>query len=354
MRPDPGKDQDLLRPLIEQAEAAAHAANGQGQDPTFRFTPGGSFILDTDPVPVPVWGDGEQVCWADGEALIIAAPQGVGKTTMAQQLALGRCGFPEYATLLGYPIVPGQRRVLYLAMDRPKQAARSFRRMVGEAWRAELDERLVVWQGPPPYDLAKYPSLLLKLSNDADADTVLVDSLKDAAIGLSDDDVGAAYNRARQTALAGGVQVGELHHLRKALSGAKAEHPTIDDVYGSTWLTSGAGSVILLNGAPGDPIIGMHHLKQPASEVGPYKILHDHDRGRSTIWHAVDLVELVRARGSITALDAARALQDTDKPNPAGREKARKRLHRLVGTGHLFVLDPGDEKTSRPTTWAAR
>jgi hypothetical protein len=111
------------------------------EERAYQFTPGGSFILDTDPTPQPLWGDGDQVLWADGESLVIDGPQGVGKTTLAQQLALGRAGFDVHTKLLGFPIIPGQRRVLYLAMDRPKQAARSFRRMVGEAWRAELDER---------------------------------------------------------------------------------------------------------------------------------------------------------------------------------------------------------------------
>jgi hypothetical protein len=156
-------------------------------EPVYQFTPGGSFILDTDPDPQPIWGNGGQVLAADGEALIIAAGPGLGKTTLGQQLALGRCGFEEYSTLLGFPIIRGNGVVLYLAMDRPKQIARSFRRMVGEAWRDELDHRLVVWQGPPPYDLARHPALLLHLCEQAGADTVIVDSLKDAAIGLSDD-----------------------------------------------------------------------------------------------------------------------------------------------------------------------
>lgn len=116
----------------------------------YLFRPGGSFILDASPDPEPLWGARDEVLLADGEALIIAAAQGLGKTTLAQQLALGRCGFAECDNLLGYPIKPGDKRVLYLAMDRPKQAARSFRRMVGEAWRAELDASLSVWQGPPP------------------------------------------------------------------------------------------------------------------------------------------------------------------------------------------------------------
>jgi hypothetical protein len=50
----------------------------------------------------------------------------------------------------------------------------------------------------------------------------------------------------------------------------KARKPTPDDVYGSTWLTAGTGSVILLHGEPGDPIVSMHHLKKPVAEGGPY------------------------------------------------------------------------------------
>ncbi len=72
----------------------------------YRFTTGGTFILDTPPDPQPLWGSGSDVLLAEGEALIIAGDQGLGKTTLAQQLALGRCGIPEYASLLGYPIRP--------------------------------------------------------------------------------------------------------------------------------------------------------------------------------------------------------------------------------------------------------
>ncbi len=320
----------------------------------YQFIPGGSFILDTDPTPQPLWGDGEQVLWADGESLIIDGPQGVGKTTLAQQVGLGRAGFDEHSKLLGFPIVPGQRRLLYLAMDRPKQAARSFRRMVGEAWRVELDKRISVWQGPPPYDLAKHTNLLLKLCVQADADTVVIDSLKDAAIGLTDDEVGAGYNRARQTAIAGGVQLLELHHNRKALSGAKAERPTIDDVYGSTWLTSGAGSVILLNGAPGDPIVSLHHLKQPADEVGPFKVIHDQTTGQSQIWHELDLGMLAAQSNGVTAIEVAKALFETDKPTASEKEKARRRLATLTRKGQLVVLDPGDQATNRPQRWGSK
>jgi hypothetical protein len=323
-------------------------------DPVYRFTPGGSFILDTDPEPKALWGTGEQVLWADGEAVIIAGAQGLGKTTLAQQLALGRCGFTEYADLLGFPIMPGRRRVLYLAMDRPKQAARSFRRMVGVAWRAELDARLIVWQGPPPYDMARHPAILTRLCEQADADTAILDSLKDAAIGLTDDEVGAGYNRARQHATVNGVQLAELHHIRKAPNGKQAGTVELDDLYGSTWLPSGAGSVILLAGKSGDPIVGFHHLKQPSAEVGPFRVFHNWDGGRSAVSHEVDLVLLAGRPDGLTAVDAARAMFDTDKPTTAEKEKARRRLAGLETAGSLVLLDPGDKATNSPARWGPK
>lgn len=347
--------------LTPRNELAAELANlpwppGAAEEPEpadarYAFARGGSFILDTPADPQPIWGRPGEVLMADGEALIIAGGQGLGKTTLAQQLALGRAGLVEYDNLLGLPIQPGQRRVLYLAMDRPRQAARSFRRMVREAMRGELDERIVVWQGPPPLDLARNTALLLAMCREADADTVIVDSLKDAAIGLSDDEVGAGYNRARQTAVAAGVQLVELHHNRKTLNGAKAERPNIDDLYGSTWLPSGAGSVLLLTGAPGDPIVGLHHLKQPADEVGPLQVIHDHETGRSQVWHATDLVLLARNFGGLSAIEAARALFDS--ATASDKEKARRRLVSLERSGQLVVLDQGDKPTNRARRWGA-
>jgi hypothetical protein len=242
-----------------------------------------------------------------------------------------------------------------MALDiRGDAVRRSFRRMVGEEHRAQLHEHLTVWQGPPPGDLAKYPSLLLELCKQACADAVIVDWLKDAAVGLSADEVGAGYNRARQNACAAGVQVLELHHLRKALTRVEAEHPTIDGVYGSTWITSGAGSVVLLNGKPGDAIVSFHHIKQPASEVGPFKIIHDHDTGRSKIWHSVDLVLLAKQPGGLTAVAAAMAIFDTDKPPQTKRIRARRRLDKLTGHGFLKITQQGDAATNKPKIWAAK
>jgi hypothetical protein len=312
------------------------------------FVPGGSFILDVPPTPPAVWGRGGEVLWAQGEALMIAAPQGVGKTTLAFQLVRARLGLQE--SVLGYPVVPGEQRLLYLAMDRPAQAQRAANRLFTEEEREVLNERLVFWKGPPPYDMAKQTDILAAMCEMAGADSVIVDSLKDAAIGLSDDAVGAAYNRARQKALSNGVQVLELHHNRKA--GTNGGEPnTLADVYGSVWLPSGAGSVISLYGEAGDPVVSFRHLKQPMDEVGPFQVVHDHPTGVSSVMHTVDIFELVKASGpeGLTAARAAEAMySEGKKPSLAQKEKARRRLDKLVEEGHLVKHD-GPSKTSAAT-----
>ncbi|MBZ6252184.1 bifunctional DNA primase/polymerase [Streptomyces olivaceus] len=309
------------------------------------FTNGASFFQNVPDVPPAVWGSGTEVLWAEGEALQIAAPQGVGKTTVAMQLVRALGGLQ--GTVLGFPVKP-RKKVLYLAMDRPQQAARAGNRVFAKDDPERLTEYLTVWQGPPRKDLALYPEELLRMCQDAGADTVIVDSVKDAAVGLSKDEVGAGWNRARQIALQGGVEVLELHHMVK--NGADGKAPdNINGVYGSTWITSGTGSVILLWGEAGDPVVQFRHLKQPVEEVGPFHLIHDHTTGVTSIQHAADLVQLVKASPKgITALDAAKAMFETDKPDRNQKEKARRKLAKLVTSG-VLVEAPGSAK--EPTVY---
>lgn len=310
------------------------------------FVGGGSFFLDVPETPAAIWGEGADVLMAEGEALIIAAPQGVGKTTIALQFVRARLGLQD--SVLGYPVTPG-KRILYLGMDRPAQLQRAANRLFRNDDREFLNEHLLVWKGPPPFDMAKQTDILAAMCDKAGADTVVVDSLKDAAVGLSDDAVGAAYNRARQKALAEGVQVIELHHNRKA--GTNGGEPnTLADVYGSVWLPSGAGSVISLYGEAGDPVVSFRHLKQPMNEVGPFQVVHDHETGTSTVMQTTDIFELVKAGGpeGLTAARAAESLFETKKPTRAQVEKARRRLEKLCTAGHL-IRHEGPSKTSPAT-----
>jgi hypothetical protein len=171
-----------------------------------RALDGAAFIFhEPDHVPA-VWGEGQTVLWSAGEPFWIVGPQGVGKTTVAQQLALRRAGV-RTTTLLGYPVDRDDGKVLYLALDRPRQIARSFRRMVSEDDSVALAERLVVWRGPLPFDLMAEPERLARFAREHDAGTLFIDAAKDMAMDLVKDEVGTRVNHALQHAVADGIEV---------------------------------------------------------------------------------------------------------------------------------------------------
>ena len=326
----------IVRQRWAQAVADARWREIQGAAaPTRLLKPGGSLILDAPDQPVPVWGEGERVLMAQGEALLIVGPQGVGKSTLAQQLALARCGVERFADILDLPVTPGSGRVLYLAMDRPKQITRSMRRMIREEDRELLDDRLRFHEGPPPARLTEHPDVLLRLCQEAGADTVVVDSLKDAG-SVVDDEGGTGWNTARQLVLAEGIEVLELHHQRKGGTLDK-----IDEVYGSTWVTSGAGSVLAIQGEPGDQRVRLKHLKQPNMPVGPLTVQHDRATGLSTLVETVDLVALAARPGGVEVLQAAYALTGNSKPTKPERERARRALQRLEEEGRIERAEQG-------------
>jgi replicative DNA helicase len=300
---------------------------------TSHLVVGGGWILDGTADLPAVWGDADEVLWAAGESCLLVGPPGVGKTTLALQLVAGRLGLMPTGDLLGWPIQPGSGRVLYLAMDRHSQIRRAMRRIFDEDDRAVLDEHLAVWRGPLPHDLGRRPETLLELARAAGATTVVIDSLKDAAVKISDDEVGGNLNRAMQLLVTEGIDVLGLHHQRKGQGGQKPK--TLEDVYGSTWITAGAGSVVLLWGAPGDPIVELVHLKQPASEVGPLQIEHDHMSGRSSVFRGFDALRFLHLRpmAGVTVMEAARAQFEKTEPSDNQQRKTRRLLDGLVAKG---------------------
>jgi hypothetical protein len=317
--------------------ARARAASGDGT----KVMSGGAFLLDLPDTPPAVWGDGEDILWARGEALIIAGPQGVGKTTIAGQLLKGVLGLlPQ---VLGFPVAPCKDRTLYLAMDRPKQAQRALGRLFKDDDRDYLNDVLRVWMGPPPVDFAVAPEAMLDLCRLHEADVVFVDSIKDAAVGLSKDEVGAGYNRARQLCLAEGIEVVELHHVVKNTADGKAPNK-LKDIYGSAHLTNGAGSVIMLWGEAGDPMVEFSHLKQPINPVGPFKIVHDQQSGLSAVHYNPDTDVLAMARrcpSGLSVKDAAAVLTGEMNPSDKDVEKARRELRKLTRKGLLHERSSG-------------
>lgn len=203
-----------------------------GIDETFYDLDG---FLAALPDPVPVWGDGPEILWASGEAMIIVADPGVGKTTAAVQVVRGLLGLDQ--RVLGYTVQPAQR-VLYMAADRPRQIGNFFELAFPDPReRAVIKGRLVIRKGPPVDDMLDQMQLL-QLARDAGASHVILDSLKDFVADIADGPTAAAWNTAIQTAVSAGVEVLMLHHSVKNWNG------TLDGMYGSRWLSAGVGTVL--------------------------------------------------------------------------------------------------------------
>jgi hypothetical protein len=303
--------------------------------------PGNEFIEGEPALPPAVWGEGSRTLAIEGEPTLFFGPVGTCKTTMAQNVVIRRLGLAT-SPLLGLAVPVDNRPVLYVAADRPRQIARSFRRLViegGESWRKVLCDRLKILKGPPPFDLRQEPRRLAELAMEVGAGMVVLDSLSNIVMELSKDESGAAYNTAVQFCVAEGVEVLAITHDRK--QHANSSNLGIDDVYGSRWITSGAGSVVAIEGEPGDTRLRARHLKQPEDCVGPLSFILRKQTGDLELVEMPDLLAHLRDAGEegLSATDASRFLYSGI--SHATTERARRELTSLVDAGLAVRNDRG-------------
>jgi energy-coupling factor transporter ATP-binding protein EcfA2 len=305
------------------------------------------YLSISQDLPSVLWGDDKEILWAKGEALLICSDIGCGKTTLAGLLARA---ILDGGDVLGYPVqaLRGKPRVLYLALDRPAQIGRSLARQITSEAAERYGDQFAFVTGPLPLDLSETPDVFPQLADYYSADIVIVDSLKDIAMGISEDRAMAQYNRARQSLLASGRELVELHHLTKK-----------GDLYGAKWLDAGVGSVLRITGKPGGAESTVSQYKPVAHLVPPIKVTHDRDAGEMLVnaeapvpatavgldvaaWVAqhpegVTKVELVAELGG-------------DAGNHADRERAARQLNALAGAdGPLRRVDGAGR--ANPTRW---
>lgn len=318
--------------------AARDKASPEEATPTL-FLSGVDFLDAIDDDEPPLWGDGDSCLWASGESLMIVGPPGVGKSTLTQLVVWARIGLKD--SVLSFKVTDDGRRVLYLAMDRPKQIARAMRRLVTLENREVLRERLVVHSGPLLVDITSNTEWLLKKAQEVGAGTIVVDSLKDILSDPSKEEPANLYNRSRQLCLTEGIEWVELHHNRKA--GAENKAPkTLDDVYGSRWLTAGAGSVVSLYGQPGDTVVEMSQIKTPSGEFIPKNVTMNKEYGTMAFFEVTTLEGVLTAVGlsGVTAREAASRVYGTKSPTPSNLESTRNKLMRMVRKGTVETIIP--------------
>lgn len=247
----------------------------------------GDKILDEPPIDRK-WGAGSSVLWAGGEALWICSEGGLGKSAIAQQLALARAGLIE-PELFGYPVEVDAGRILYIAADRPRQIYRSFRRMVKDEQRENLNRAIEISEEVPA-PLSTDPDALVEfVEGIPEIGTVFIDSLKDCAANLGKDGEGSMVNIALKNLIHSGREVVVLHHDRKPEANASAsKKPSQRDVYGSRWLAAGAGSIFFLTGEPNTAFVEMIQAKSPQNRVKNLKLRHDFRTGRTELEERFD------------------------------------------------------------------
>lgn len=255
----------LLTTLINSAELVNPEQTVEAPSLPVRTVSGADFLLAPEQDAVAIWGQGQEILWASGEPLLICAAPGAGKTTIAQQVALARI---KGGQVLGYPVQPERRSVLYVAADRPRQAARSWRRMISPADERLLAERLVV---ATAVDLAD----VKQLAEEVGAGTVFIDTL--GAVTSDVEESGLRVYRQLKELESAGLEVCVLHHARK--QGPERRSLRLDDVYGSQWLGAAVGSALMIekqSKAKGF----MRQEKSPAEPVY-MRLYHDHSRGHT-------------------------------------------------------------------------
>lgn len=300
-----------------------------------QLTDGLSFAMGATGDEPAIWGGVDAIAWAPGEATGLVGPDGVGKTSLVHRLAFGLAGIE--GKLLGLPVTPAEGRVLLVAADRPKQAARSMWRMLPELEsrdHGKLREAMLVWRGPLPFDLVKTPGELASWATGFGASHVLLDSLGFVATRLTEDETGSAIAHAFMAASVAGLEVFWTGHPRKA-SGENKKPNTISDVYGSRWITAASGSILSLWASPGDPVVELRQLKSPSGEVGPFLVELDHEKGTISVLEGTDLLGHLRASpAGLSRKEAGRLMEGAS--DRAREVKAGRHLDKLVARGLAF------------------
>lgn len=320
-------------PVTVEVEEGQEEGDGRRPEQA-RILDGATFLLGQEDSIDLVWGtEDEGAYWAEGEALMIVGPPGVGKSTLCGQLVFAKLGLLD--SVLDLPVNDNGGKILYLAMDRPKQIQRGLRRLAKPEHEDVLRDRLVVWRGPLPFDPLKDKNNLATFAQENECSTIIVDSLKDLVTRLSDDENATLYNNARQECVARGIEILELHHQRKAGSDGK-KPKDLDAVFGSRMLTAGAGSVIMLWGESGDPVVEMELIKTLQEKPPSMFINHNYDTGISSVHDKRDAYTVLNESGEPKTIRqiAARIYLTTEPKLTASQvESARRQVKRLVGKG---------------------
>jgi len=241
----------------------------------------GNDLWDRPPMTT-LFGIGDVIISAEGQPWSIWGADGTGKTTSGQHYTKGRLGLPGFETMWDMPItpLPEDRTVLYLALDRTHQIQDG---MVRGTVRERDEERMrrLVLKPNTLYGLATEAGLAWMLSQVEEhrAGLVVIDSRKDIG-GTLDPESISGINEVVRTLANDLVEVLTLGHTNEKW---RKGPPTIESISGHREVSSGHGSIIILDGDTSAATNSVHHVKAIRELMAPIEIQNNHATGIAAV-----------------------------------------------------------------------
>src|SRR5262245_54457071 len=335
-----GRHNDLADLRMRAREAFGPDAAGEHR---YHAIPLADWIHDVPDTPEVIWGDGSEVVWASGELLLAASYTGVGKTTLLSCVIDAATGQAP-PSLLGYPFGRTFKRVLLLALDRPRQIRRAMQRHYRDVEIGDAVHVLTAF----PWRLDADPSQLASYLARYEMEAVFIDSVKDLVTEIDKPAGAEIFQRAVAACIGAGIEVMALTHVRKPAKGWPTL--TMNDLYGGGSFAWSAGSIVLLQGPPGAEAVSFEQVKSPVEPIVPFRMAIDKDLGTlAAVEYAPGTaLSITRAHPEgVTASFVAAILGVTER-------HARRQLNAGVDSGDLARLEGLVTPRGRePTVWTA-
>lgn len=320
--------------------------------------PGSTFGVNVSAHLPAIVGSGERAYWSEGELAIMYGGDGTNKTTVAHNFLAAMLRLNGRDTVLGQPVrelQPGER-VLYLALDRPRQIERSWSRFMDPAEAERVGDHVVWRTSALPFDPVRQPLWLLDWVHDAYPGTyaVIFDNVWDAFGDFSDTEAATAAGIGLNALARSGVHVLALHHDRKG-DGARSAPENADGMYGGRNFKAKAGTVVNLWKPPTSDgsILTVTQHKEPSERIPATTVFVNQKTGDliPMTTGLISLEDFLKAQASewhdIKTL--ASVHRATDSPDKADKEATRRELHKLIESGN--VTERESDGPGKPAAW---
>lgn len=204
----------------------------------------------------------------DNSINFVSSRPGIGKSRYTLQMATSLGMGTDF---LGYPIVGGQKKVVFFSLEMGPPVLKYFVEGVTESLgdgydKAVMNENVILLPMGTPLDLEspEGQQFFRYVMDEVNPDVVFIDALG----SLTTDDLNekaskTISNKMKEWLISYGCTFFVVHHNRKELQASPNKPPTLSDFYGNTMASTDAATIISLWKSPKDEEndVQMHIVK---------------------------------------------------------------------------------------------